>query len=96
MKIDTAFFIGNWNHQKVINAVDGVCFSIVGYEDSFKTKKKPVQAIKIVYNQSVISYERLLKHFSCIQKDHKRLLSKKASFLPAEEKHQNFIKKHLF
>ena len=89
MKIDTVFFIGNWASQKAIDAVDGVCFSIVGYIKNFK--KKPTQAIKIVYNQNIVPYERLQK-----KAFNKGNILKKGDFLPADEKYQNFQKNGLF
>ena len=89
MKINTAFFIGDWTCQKAIDAIDGVCFSIVGYMKSFQ--EKPIQAIKITYNQNIVPYE-------CLEKKafNKGLLLKKGLFLPADEKYQNFLKKGLF
>ena len=75
MKIKSAFFAGGsfWNLQEAFDAIDGVCFSIVGYMGGTTTYPDynevmnehtgHVQALKVIYNQGIISYPELVNHF---------------------------------
>lgn len=69
--VDTAIFAGGcfWGTEAVYEHVNGVTDVVSGFARGVKGRNEPAEAVRVIYDPSRVSYERLLEVFFLVAHD---------------------------